>query len=200
MILFHHLRKLLFLTVFILSLGWAANSQVTTPENYLGFKPGADFHLANYEQAIGYFEKIAGESDRMIVQDMGATSYGRRMKYAVISSEDNLNKLDHYKEINKKLSLYRGVSKIEAERLAEEGKAIVWIDCGLHASECSPAQHAIQLAYDIVTGDDRRTKLIRENVIFLLVFANPDGLTMISDWYMNNVGTKYEKRDRKSVV
>ena len=185
-------RTLLFLTCFILFLTGTLLSQVTPPDKYLGFKPGADFHLANYEQAIGYFEKIASESERMLVLDMGPTSEGRRMKYAVISSEANIEKLDEYKEINKKLTLFWGVSQEEAVKLADQGKAVVWIDCGLHASETSPAQHAIQLAYDIVTGEDRSTRLIRENIIFLLVFANPDGLTLVSDWYMNNVGTKFE--------
>lgn len=181
------------LTCFILFLsGTICLAQVTTPEEFLGFKPGADFHLANYEQAIGYFEKLASQSDRMLVMDMGPTSEGRRMKYGVISSESNIANLDSLKEINKKLTLYRGVSEEEAKKLADEGKAVIWIDCGLHASEASPAQHAIQLAYDIVTGEDRTTRLIRDNIIFLLVFANPDGLTLISDWYMNNVGTKYE--------
>ncbi len=64
--------------------------QITTPEAYLGYKPGADFHLMTYEEAIGYLEKIAGESDRIQIMDMGPTSYGRRMKYAVISSEANM--------------------------------------------------------------------------------------------------------------
>ncbi len=180
-----------FFFIFIVSAA-VCFGQVTPPEDYLGFKPGADFHLANYEQAIGYFELIAGQTDRMQVFDMGPTSYGRRMKYAVISSAENMAKLARFKEINRKLSLARGVSRAEAEKLADEGKAVVWIDCGLHASETSPAQHALQLAYDIVTGNDRRTRLIRKNVIFLLVFANPDGLTMISDWYKKNLGTQYE--------
>ncbi|MFC2117328.1 M14 family zinc carboxypeptidase [Bacteroidota bacterium] len=193
MTFFKHFKTVIFLaTILFIFSGRPCSSQITTPEDYLGFKPGADFHLANYEQAIGYFEKIAGQSDRMVMRDMGPTSEGRRMKYAIISSEENISKLDHYKEINKKLTLFRGVSKEDAEKLAEEGKVVVWIDCGLHASEASPAQHAIQLAYDIVTDNDRRTKLIRENVIFLLVFANPDGLTMVSDWYKKNVGTKFE--------
>lgn len=168
------------------------DAQVTKPEEYLGFKPGADFHLANYEQAIGYFEKIAAQTDRMRVFDMGPTSYGRRMKFAIISSGENMARLEHYKEINARLSLVRGVSEEEAEKLAEEGRVVVWIDCGLHATETSPAQHAIQLAYDMVTAEDRRTRLIRENVILLLVFANPDGLTMVSDWYKKNLGTPYE--------
>lgn len=167
-------------------------SQITPPEDYLGFKPGADFHLATYEQAIGYFELIAGQTDRMQIFDMGATSEGRRMKYAVISSEANMVRLDRYKEITTRLSLVRGVSEEEAERLANEGKAIVWIDGGLHATEVAPAQHHLQLAYDMVTGEDARSRLIRENVILLLVFANPDGMTIVSDWYMKNVGTPYE--------
>ena len=169
-----------------------ASAQVTPPEEFLGFKPGADFRLMTYEQAIGYLEHIAGQSDRIQIFDMGPTSFGRRMKYAVISDQDNMARLDHYKEINARLSLVRDVEPEEADRLAEEGKAVIWIDVGLHASETSPAQHAVQLAYDIVTGNDRRSRLIRKNVIFLLVFANPDGMTMVSQWYKKNLGTPYE--------
>jgi len=174
----------------MLTSGWA---QITTPESYLGYKPGADFHLMTYEEAIGYLEKVAGETDMMQIMDMGPTSFGRRMKYAVISSAVNMAKLEQYKDINKKLTLARGVALTEAEKLAEEGKAIIWIDVGLHASECSPSQHAVQLAYDILTENDRRARLIRENVIFLLVFANPDGMTMVSKWYTKHLGTPYEK-------
>ncbi len=153
---------------------------------------GADFFLASYEQAVGYLEKLATESPRIKVADMGPTSEGRRMKYAIISSEENMAKLDRYKEIVRKLSLGRGVSKEEAAKLADEGKVVVWIDVGLHASEVVPPQMGIQLAYDMVTGEDRRTRTIRENDILLLVYPNPDGMTMVSKWYMNNVGTPFE--------
>ncbi|MGD8362881.1 MAG: M14 family metallopeptidase, partial [Gemmatimonadota bacterium] len=166
--------------------------QVTTPEAFLGFKPGADFHLMTYEQALGYFERLAGETDRMLVLDMGETSEGRRMKYAVISSAENLRNLEHYKEINRRISLPAGLSEEEARRLANEGKTVVWIDGGLHGTEVAPAQLLPQLAYDLVTGADDQTTAIRENVIALLVFANPDGMTIVSDWYMEHVGTPYE--------
>ena len=169
-----------------------ARAEITPPEKYIGFKPGADFHLMTYEQAIGYFELLAGETDRMIMLDMGATSEGRRMKYGVISSAGNLAKLDYYKELNKKLSLVKGVPEAEAKKLAENGKVIVWIDGGLHGTEVAPAQLLPQLAYDLVTMEDARTKSIREDVIALIVFANPDGMTIVADWYMPNVGTPYE--------
>ena len=168
------------------------SGQITPPEDHLGFKPGADFHLANYEQAMSYFELLDSQTDRMQMFDMGPTSEGKRMMYAVISSEANMARLDRYKEISRRLSLVRGVSEDEARSLADEGKAIVWIDGGLHASEVAPAQHHIQLAYDMVTGEDRQTRFIRDNVILLLVFANPDGMSIIANWYMDNVGTPYE--------
>ena len=166
--------------------------QVTPPEQFLGFKPGADFKLATYEQALGYLELLANQTKRVKIFDMGPTTYGRRMKYAVISSDENIAKLETYKEINRKLSLARGLAKAEAEKLAEEGKAIVWIDGGLHEGEVSGAQQLPQLAYDLVTGNDRQSLLIRENTILVLVLANPDGMTIVSDWYSKNVGTEFE--------
>ncbi len=182
--------------VLVLALGTliprVLSAQITPPEEYLGFKPGADFHLMTYEEAIGYFELLAAQTDRMVVLDMGETTAGRRMKYGVISSAENLRRLDHFKELNRRISLPRGLSEQEARSMAEEGRAFVWIDGGLHGTEVAPAQLLPQLAYDLVTGEDRQIRMIRENVVALLVFANPDGMTIVSDWYMGNVGTPFE--------
>jgi len=166
--------------------------QVTSPEAYLGYRPGDNFHLATYEKLIGYFELLDSESERIQVWDMGPTTEGRRMKYAIISSEENMADLDGYKRIVRKLSLARGVSEEEVKRLVKEGKVVVWIDSGIHASETSPPMHQFQLAYDLVSGMDGQTQSILENVILLLVQANPDGMTLVADWYMKNLGTPYE--------
>ncbi len=167
-------------------------AQIAPPEQVLGKKVGSDSYLATYEEALTYFDLLASQTERMQMFDMGPTSFGRRMRYAVISSEENMANLDHYKEISRKLSLARGVTEEEAEKLAEEGKVVVWIDGGLHGTEVVGAQQNLQLAYDILTGDDRITRAIRENVILLVVFANPDGMTLVSDWYMKHVGTRFE--------
>jgi len=166
--------------------------RVTPPAEALGFEPGADYHLATYEQAIGYFERLARESPRIRVLDMGVTGMGRPMKYAVVSSEANLAALDRHKDISRRLTLARGLSQDDARRLADEGKVIVWIDGGLHATECAPAQQMIQLAYDLVSGEDAETRRIRDEVIALLIFANPDGMTLVSEWYQPNIGTPFE--------
>ncbi len=128
--------------------------QITSPEKYLGYKPGDDFHLATYEQWTGYFDLLATETDRLQMFDMGPTTEGRRMRYAIISSGENMANLAKYKDIVRKLSIVRGISDQEAKNLAMEGKVVVWIDSGLHASETSPPMHQFELAYNLVSGTD----------------------------------------------
>ncbi len=171
----------------------AASAEVTAPEKFLGFKPGADFKLATYEQAMAYVEQLAKESPRIRVFEMGPTSMGRTQKYVAISSEENLAKLDYWKDVSRRLTLARGVNEADARKLADEGKTIVWIDGGLHATEVVGPNTNIQLAYDLVTSEDRRTKQIRDNVVTMIVWANPDGMTMVADWYLKNVGTSFEQ-------
>ena len=165
---------------------------IPAPEDILGFKIGADYHLINYTQAIDYLKKIASVSDRIKLMEMGKTTLGLPMYYAVISSAENLAKMDNYREIIKKLSLAKELSPEEAEKLSQQGKAIVYIDGGLHATECAPAQHLVQLAYDLVSAKDEKNLKILNEVICLLVFANPDGMNMVADWYQKNLGTPYE--------
>ncbi|MFH1940976.1 MAG: M14 metallopeptidase family protein [bacterium] len=166
--------------------------QVTPPEQFLGYKPGADFHLATYEQLQEYFDLIDSQTDRLKMFDMGPTAEGRRMRYAVIASDETMTDLDHYRLLNRRLSFVRGLTEDEAQRLSKEGKVVVWIDSGIHASETSPPMHQFQLAYDLVTGTDERTLRIRDNTILLLVQANPDGMTLVADWYHKHLGTQFE--------
>lgn len=170
----------------------AAGQPVPSPEDVLGFKVGADCQLATYTQAIAYFQRLAQASDRIKLFDMGKTSMGQTMTYAVISAPENLARLDRHKTIAAQLSAGAGISDEEAARLAAEGRAIVYIDGGLHADECAPAQHNIQLAYDLVTARDPKSLRILNDVILVLVFANPDGMNLLAEWYRPNVGTPFE--------
>jgi hypothetical protein len=188
------IRRQSFCLIFIL-FGFCAaafTQSVPKPEEILGFKVGDDYHLATYDQAIAYFKKLAENSDRIKLFDMGKTTLGLTMTYAVISSPGNLAQLDKFKGISRQLSLAQGLSAEEAAKLSEEGRAIVYVDGGLHANECAPAQHNIQLAYDLLSAQDPKTLRILDDVILVLVFANPDGMNMLAKWYHPNVGTPYE--------
>ena len=187
-------RKKSILTILggILFSATAVFAEVTPPEKFLGFRIGADYHLATYDQAVSYFKVLENESAKIKVFEMGKTGMGRPMIYAVIASESSMKNLDRFQEISQKLATVEGLTEDQARRLAAEGKAVVWIDVGIHASECAPAQHALQLAYDLITSDDAETRLILDNTILVLVFANPDGMQLVADWYHPNIGTPFE--------
>ncbi|MBI5280494.1 MAG: hypothetical protein HY858_02340 [Candidatus Solibacter usitatus] len=165
---------------------------VPTPKEHFGFTPGEDYKLANYAELTGYFKKLAASSDRIRLVEFGQSSEGRPMYVAFISSAENLKRLERYREINRRLALGLATGQ-EAAKLAAEGKAIVWIDSGLHATEVAPAQHAPHLAYRMLTGESDEIRRIRDNVILMQVpVINPDGLDMTASWYRQNLGTPHE--------
>ncbi|HVH39682.1 MAG TPA: M14 metallopeptidase family protein, partial [Gemmatimonadaceae bacterium] len=168
-------------------------STVPTPESVFGHAVGADFKLIGYDESIRYFERLAATSDRIKLVEVGKTSMGRRWTLAVISSPANLAKLGRLREISQRLAHPAGLSDAEARALAQEGKAFVDISGGLHASEIAGSQHTVQLAYDLLSRDDARTKaILDETVLFLWPSINPDGQDIVVDWYRQNVGTPYE--------
>lgn len=171
-----------------------AAQQVPTPESVLGHRVGADFHLATFEESIDYFERLDAASERLELRQVGRSSYGRPVYIALISSAENLRNLDRYREIAQRLAHPKGLDDDEARALAAEGRTIVHIDGGLHSTEVATAEHTIQLAHDLITGDDDpEIRAILDNVILMLwPSINPDGQTMIAEWYRSNVGTPYE--------
>lgn len=172
----------------------AQRSALPTPESVIGFPVGADFKLATYDDSTRYFHRLAETSDRIKLVDAGRTSEGRAWFIAIISSPENLAKLDHYREIAQRLAHPTGLTDDEAHRLAREGKIFVDISGGLHASEIAGSQHTIQLAYDLLSRpDDPKIRQILENtVLFLWPSINPDGQNIVANWYRENVGTAYE--------
>src|SRR5580700_7806494 len=172
---------------------FAVLAQPPTPESVLGHKPGDDFYLASYDESLGYFRKLAQSTGKLKLVRVGKTTQGRDWYIAIISSARNLADLDKYKDTARRLALVKGLTDAQAHELAHNGKVIVHIDGGLHATEVAPAQHTIQLAYNLVTGSSAETIAILDNVILLLWFSiNPDGQNMVVKWYRANLGTPYE--------
>src|ERR1044071_6257313 len=111
-----------------LLLAASAAAQVPTPESVLGYKPGADFHLATYEDSLAYFRKVAAASNRIKLVNVGKTTQGREWLIAFISDPGNLAQLEHYKDISRRLALARGIGDEQAHTLSREIKPIVHID------------------------------------------------------------------------
>jgi len=159
-------------------------SGITSPTAEFGHAFGDDYFLANYRQIEAYWRKLDRESDRLVLEEMGKTAEGRTQLMAVVTSPANHRNLARYKDISRRLALAEGLTDAEARALAKEGKAVVWIDGGLHATETLGAQQLGEMVYQMVSRNDEETLRILDDVIILFVHANPDGNDLVADWYM----------------
>jgi len=179
-------RYILFLAAILSAASLSAQSapKVTSPKDFLGFNLGDDYMVANYTQLEAYWKKLASESDRMKLVSIGKTEEGRDQWMAIISSPENIRNLEKYKQISRRLALAEGVNESEAHQLAAQGKSVVWIDGGLHASESVGSQQLMEMVYQMVSRTDPETMRLLNDDILLCVQANPDGQELIANWYM----------------
>jgi hypothetical protein len=180
------LTLVLFSLALLFALPAAVQAQLTTPQEFLGFNFGDDYHLANYQQISAYWRLLADQSDRMVVREIGTTAEGRTMLMAIISAPENIRNLDRYQQIAKRLALAEGLTDDEARALASDGRAVVWIDGGLHATEVLGAQQLSEMVWQLVSRTDDETVRMLQDDIVLLVHANPDGNDLTADWYNRN--------------
>ncbi|MBE0659349.1 MAG: peptidase M14 family protein [Bryobacteraceae bacterium] len=171
-----------------------AQSPITPPEKFFGFRLGSDRNIARWDRIVEYYRLIEKEAGgRIKVVDMGPSTMGNPFLLVVISSPDNISRLDHLRQVNAAISDPRGRTEQEIRKLVAEGRAVVCQSMSLHASEIGGTQMAPELAFDLVSRNDEETRRILDNVIFLLVPSfNPDGAIMVADYYKKTLGTPYE--------
>ncbi len=170
-----------------------AQTKITSPEEFFGFRLGSDRKIARWDKLVDYYNLLKTESEKIDVINMGPSTMGNPFLLVIISSKDNLANLDRLKDINAKISNPRGIVEAEIKKLVSEGKAVICQSMSLHATEIGGAQMAPELTYDLLTRKDEETQRILDNVIFFLIPCfNPDGQIMVTDWYNQTLGTEYE--------
>ncbi len=180
------LRLAILLAVALVATPAAQAPRITAPKAEFGFSFGDDYQLATYQQLAAYWQKLDGESDRMVLQEIGKTSEGRPHLMAIVTSPENHKNLARIKDVSRRLALAENLTDEQARALAREGKAVVWIDGGLHASEVLGAQQLGEMVYQMVSRTDEETMRFLNDTVILFVHANPDGHDLVAGWYMRN--------------
>jgi hypothetical protein len=158
--------------------------RITTPKEQFGKNIGDDYFLANWTQWVEYLQKLDRESDRMTVVEIGKTAEGRTQYTAILTSPENHRRLAHFKDINRRLAMAEDLTDDQARQLARDARIVVWIDGGLHATEVLGAAQLIELTYRLNSATDAETTRILDDAIVLLTNVNPDGMELVSNWYM----------------
>jgi hypothetical protein len=187
-------RKAVALFVLLMPLATAvAQTNITSPEQAFGFKPGTDRKLADWNQLTAYFKTLGTQSDRIHYEEVGKTTEGRPFITVTISSSDNLAHLEDFRRIQAQLADPRTTTEEQAKQLAARGKTVLVVTCNIHSTEIASSQSAAEFAYRLATENSPEIQSILQNVIIILVPSlNPDGQQLVVDWYKKYLGTPYE--------
>jgi hypothetical protein len=176
-----------------LGLSQTALSQVTTPEQAFGFKPGTDRKLADWKELTAYYKLVSTQSGRVRYEELGKTTEGRPFVAVTITSEANMAHLDEYRKMQAALADPRVTTEAQAKEIFAKGKAVVVVTANIHSTEIASSQSASEFVYKLAVGETPELKAILDNVIIVLVPSqNPDGQQLVVDWYKKYLGTPYE--------
>jgi hypothetical protein len=155
---------------------------VPKPSDVLGYEPGT-FHTtwSGMERVLAAFERARPERIRR--EPFGRTVESRERSLFIVSSPENLAKLDAIRDGNGKLADPRNLSAGEIERLTRELPVTVWLNYSIHGDESASFEAMMQVAYQLVAGDDSLTRNLLANAVVLMNPAhNPDGHERFVTW------------------
>jgi hypothetical protein len=172
----------------------AGAGPVITPEQFLGFRVGADNKLARWDKIVEYMKLVAAGSPRVQVRELGKTTQSNPFIAVEISSAETMGNLDHFKQLERKLYFQGGApTAAERDEIFRTGKAVVAVTCNIHSTEIGSSQMVLELVHRLATEDSPLVRKILDNVILVLVPSlNPDGEIMVVDWFNKNLGTEFE--------
>lgn len=171
----------------------AATNEIPHPDEYFGRRIGAPGVLIRHAEILDYYRLLAERSDRVRLPELGETTLGRPFYYALVSSPENLARIDALLADNAKLYDPRGVPEDELDRILREGKSFVIVNGQIHSTEVGVSQGEILLAWRLAAGEDAEVRHILDNVVIAHVpVHNPDGQEMVIDWLDRQRGTPYQ--------
>ncbi len=161
------------------------STTIPSPKQVFGDHIGVPNKLHSQEQIVDYYRRLAAAApDRVKIIELGKTNEGKANIVVMISSAENMAKLDSYKHNLALLADPRKTSAADAAKLISETKPIYHITAGLHSAETGPPEMAMELAYRLLTEDSPLIQKIRDNLIVALSpILEGDGRDRYVDWY-----------------
>ena len=155
--------------------GFQADDSVPTTKQVFGYDWGDE--ISNHAQVALYLKKLHEACpERTDLIKYGKSYENRSLNYLVISSPDNISRLDEIRENNLRLADPRICDPVEAKALIEKTPAIVWLAYCVHGNEISPSDAALLTAYHLLADQTEATKKWLQNLVVIIdPLQNPDG-------------------------
>ena len=150
------------------------DSSVDHPNKFLDFKYGD--RVASTDQIENAIKAYKQQSNKIKVINYGMTHEGRPLHALIISSPNNIDKLDSIKQNLSILSDARKTNDREAKKIIDSLPAVAWMAYSIHGNETSGADAALGLIYHLLASKDPEINNLLENMIIIVdPIMNPDG-------------------------
>ncbi len=176
--------KKILLSVLFLSTYFISYSQIQTPAEFLGYELGTSF--TRHHQVVDYFEHLANNSDQLKMEQYGFTYEERPLYYSIISSQENMEKLESIKANQLKIT---GLQEGEPEL---NDISIVWLSYNIHGNESSSTEASMKTAYSLLTGEMESEEWLKNTVVILDPCVNPDGRDRYANYYWQYGAKNYD--------
>lgn len=169
------MKKIAFLFLLFLVGVHSVYAQSPSPDEFLGYSLGSRF--TPHHNVMDYFKQVAAVNKNIQLQTYGRTYEGRELVLAIISSQENMDRLAQIKSNNLKLAKADKTAKITKQ------PAILWLSYNVHGNEANSTETAMKVLYTLAEAKDAKVKeWLKNTVVIIDPCLNPDG----RDRYVSN--------------
>lgn len=176
------MKRIVLSLAFLLTSLMGLKAQIKTPDDFLGYPLGSKF--TPHYQIIAYFKYLAGMNKNIQLVPYGKTYENRELMVAIISSSENMSKLEEIRTNN--ISLSRAEARGNVKN-----PAILWLSYNVHGNEASSSETSMKTLYTLAEGSFGQTKeWLKNTVVIIDPCLNPDGRERFVNFFTSVSGDK----------
>ena len=156
------------------------NPNIPTPKSSIGHQVG-DWHIT-HDKLVQYMYALASSSDRITIEDIGATFEGRPLLLLTITSANNHLNIETIRQQHLELT-----QKESSTTNINEMPIVVQQGFSIHGNEPSGSNAALAVAYYLAAAQGPAIDTLLNNTVILFDPSyNPDGLQRFAYWANTN--------------
>lgn len=149
---------------------------IPLPEDVTGFAVGEIIYTP--DMIAAYMRAVAAASDRVTVDSVGRSHFGRQIMRVTITSPENHGRLDDIRTAQRAISDAGNTAAIPADH-----PVVIQFTHGVHGSEPSGYDAIMPLLYFFAAGQGQEVAdMLDRSVIHLIGPINPDGTERFASW------------------
>ncbi|PWS27971.1 zinc carboxypeptidase [Pedobacter yonginense] len=177
------MKKGLTLCLFLLGSFLFVHAQVKSPDQFLGYELGS--HFTPHFKVAEYFKQTALASPKNIkLIEYGKTNEGRPLMVAIVSSTENIARLEQVRTNN--LALATGTTNT-VDLVTQP--TILWLSYNVHGNEANSTETAMKMLYTLASGNNAKAnEWLKNTVVVIDPCLNPDGRDRYVNFFNSVVG------------